>query len=62
MHDIVDLRFHDLRHEALSRLGEDGYTVPQIQQVSLHESWDSLRRYVNMPARRGERVEFTPRR
>lgn len=55
---IVDLRFHDLRHEALSRLGEDGLTVPQIQQVSLHHSWDSLRRYVNMPARRGERVEF----
>ncbi|MCE7521935.1 tyrosine-type recombinase/integrase [Alloalcanivorax xenomutans] len=58
---IVDLRFHDLRHEALSRLGEDGYTVPQIQQISLHESWDSLRRYVNMPARRGERVEFRGR-
>ncbi|MAX54459.1 MAG: integrase [Alcanivoracaceae bacterium] len=55
---IVDLRFHDLRHEALSRLGEDGLTVPQIQQVSLHQSWDSLRRYVNMPARRGERVEW----
>ncbi|MCG8393322.1 MAG: tyrosine-type recombinase/integrase [Pseudomonadales bacterium] len=56
--EIADLRFHDLRHEALSRLGEDGLTVPQIQQVSLHQSWDSLRRYVNMPARRGERVEF----
>lgn len=55
---IVDLRFHDLRHEALSRLGEDGLTVPQLQQVSLHQSWDSLRRYVNMPARRGERLEF----
>ena len=55
---IVDLRFHDLRHEALSRLGEDGLTVPQLQQVSLHRSWDSLRRYVNMPARRGERLEF----
>lgn len=58
---IVDLRFHDLRHEALSRLAEDGYTIPQLQQVSLHESWDSLRRYVNLPARRGERVEFQPR-
>jgi integrase len=56
---IVDLRFHDLRHEALSRLGEDGLTVPQLQQVSLHHSWDSLRRYVNMPARRGERFEFS---
>lgn len=55
---IVDLRFHDLRHEGLSRLAEDGFTVPQIQQVSLHESWDSLRRYVNMPARRMERLEF----
>lgn len=36
---IKDLRFHDLRHEGCSRLGEDGYTIPQIQQVSMHESW-----------------------
>lgn len=55
---IKDLRFHDLRHEGCSRLGEDGLTIPQIQQVSLHESWGSLQRYVNMPPLRLRRVEF----
>lgn len=57
---IRDLRFHDLRHEALSRLAEDGATIPQIQQVSLHESWGSLQIYVNVPAKRQRRVDFTP--
>lgn len=57
---IRDLRFHDLRHEALSRLAEDGATIPQIQQVSLHESWNSLQIYVNVPAKRLRRVDFTP--
>lgn len=45
---IEDLRFHDLRHETLSRLAEDGATIPELQQVSLHESWSSLSVYVNM--------------
>lgn len=57
---IRDLRFHDLRHEALSRLAEDGATIPQIQQVSLHESWGSLQIYVNVPAKRQRRVNFSP--
>jgi integrase len=57
---IRDLRFHDLRHEALSRLAEDGATISQIQQVSLHESWGSLQIYVNVPAKRLRRVVFTP--
>jgi integrase len=56
--DIKNLRFHDLRHEGCSRLGEDAYTIPQIQQVSLHESWGSLQRYVNMPPVRARRVDF----
>lgn len=55
---IKDLRFHDLRHEGCSRLGEEGCTIPQIQQVSLHESWGSLQRYVNMPPVRARRVDF----
>jgi integrase len=57
---IDDLHWHDLRHEACSRLAEDGWTVPQIQQVSLHESWSSLQRYVNLKGRPAERVEFDP--
>ena len=54
---VEDLHFHDLRHEGCSRLAEDGLTIPAIQQVSLHESWSSLQRYVNLRAV-GERVEF----
>lgn len=57
---IDDLRFHDLRHEAASRLAEDGATIPEIQQVTLHESWSSLQVYVNMKVRRQRRVDFTP--
>lgn len=55
---IDDLHFHDLRHEGCSRLAEDGWSIPQIQQVSLHESWSSLQVYVNMRRRKTARVEF----
>lgn len=51
------MRFHDLRHEGITRLAEDGLTIPQIQQVSLHESWESLRRYVNL-THRDDRLDF----
>lgn len=55
---IANLRFHDLRHEGLSRLAEDGWTIPQIQQVSLHKSWGSLSIYVNMRPVRGQRLDY----
>lgn len=54
---IKDLRFHDLRHEAVTRLAEDGATIPQIQRITLHDSWGSLQRYVNL-RRRGGRLDF----
>ena len=54
---IEDLRFHDLRHEAATRLAEDGLTIPQIQRVTLHDSWGSLQRYVNI-RRRADRLDF----
>lgn len=49
---IQDLRFHDLRHEGCTRLAEAGLTIPQIQQVSLHDSWGSLERYVSVRKRK----------
>ena len=55
---IEDLHFHDLRHEGCSRLAEAGWTIPEIQQVSLHESWGSLQIYVNRRPRQTARVEF----
>lgn len=54
---IEDLRFHDLRHEAASRYAEDGFTIPQLQTITLHDSWSSLKRYVNLK-KRGQRLEF----
>ena len=45
---IDDLHFHDLRHEATSRLFERGLSIQQVQQVTLHSSWKTLQRYVNL--------------
>jgi integrase len=48
MLEIDDLRFHDLRHEATSRLFEAGYSIPEVQLFTLHRSWATLQRYVNL--------------
>ena len=46
--EIEDLRFHDLRHEGVSRLFETGRTIPQAAAVSGHRSWSSLKRYAHL--------------
>lgn len=45
---IDDLHFHDLRHEATSRLFEAGYSIEQVAMVTLHESWEDLKRYTQI--------------
>jgi integrase len=45
---IKDLRFHDLRHEATSRLFERGYSIQEVCQFTLHESWGTLKRYTHL--------------
>lgn len=45
---IQDLRFHDLRHEATSRLFERGYSIQEVAQFTLHESWATLKRYTHL--------------
>ncbi len=45
---IEDLRFHDLRHEATSRLFEAGLSIPQVALVTGHKDWKMLRRYTNL--------------
>jgi integrase len=45
---INDLRFHDLRHEGISRLFEMGRTIPQVAAISGHRSWTSLKRYTHI--------------
>lgn len=45
---IEDLRFHDLRHDAISRLFEYGYSIPEVARVSGHKSWKHLQRYTQI--------------
>ncbi len=47
---IKDLHWHDLRHEACSRLAELGWTIQQIQIVSGHKTLQSLQRYMHIRA------------
>lgn len=42
---IEDLTFHDMRHEAASRLFEMGWTIPHVAAVTGHKTWQSLQRY-----------------
>lgn len=44
---IEDLHFHDLRHEAISRLFELGLTVPEVASISGHRTLSQLMRYAH---------------
>jgi integrase len=48
---ILDLRFHDLRHEGVSRLFEQGYRIEQVAVVSGHRDWKMLARYTQIRAK-----------
>ena len=48
MAGVVDLRFHDLRHDGISRLFELNWGIPQVARVSGHIDWNSLRRYTHL--------------
>jgi len=45
---IVDLHFHDLRHEGTSRLFEAGFAIQQVALVTGHKDWKMLRRYTHL--------------
>lgn len=45
---IVDLHFHDLRHEGISRLFEADWDIPQVAAVSGHRDWKMLQRYTHL--------------
>ena len=47
---LENLRFHDLRHEALSRFFEKGLNVPQVASISGHKDYRMLARYVHIEA------------
>ncbi|EJL93513.1 site-specific recombinase XerD [Herbaspirillum sp. CF444] len=48
---IEDVRFHDLRHEGVSRLFEQGYQIHQVALVSGHKDWKMLARYTQIRAK-----------
>jgi integrase len=47
---LRDLRFHDLRHEAISRLFEKGLGTMDVSSMSGHKSLSMLRRYTHVDA------------
>ena len=44
---LVDLRFHDLRHEAISRMFEKGLNHMEVSSISGHKSLLILRKYTH---------------
>jgi integrase len=47
---ITALRFHDLRHEAVSRLFERGLNVIEVSSISGHKELRMLKRYTHLSA------------
>jgi len=47
---IEDLRWHDLRHEACSRLVEKGLNSMKIASISGHKTLQMLKRYTHLKA------------
>jgi integrase len=45
---IPDLHLHDMRHEGISRMFEDGLEIQHVSLVSGHKSWQHLKRYTNL--------------
>ena len=48
--NIRDLRFHDLRHEAISRFFEIGLNIPEVALISGHRDYRMLQRYTHLKA------------
>jgi len=45
---IAGLTFHDLRHEAITRLFEKGLSIPQVAGISGHSDYRMLARYTHL--------------
>jgi integrase len=48
--DIPGVRFHDLRHEATSRLFEKGLNLMEVAAITGHKTLDMLKRYTHLRA------------
>ncbi len=47
---LADIRFHDLRHEAVSRFVEAGFSDQEVSAISGHKSMQMLKRYTHLRA------------
>lgn len=47
---LADLHFHDLRHEAISRLAEAGLSDQKVSAISGHKGMQMLKRYTHLRA------------
>jgi len=47
---IENLRFHDLRHEATTRLFEKGLNIMEVASITGHKDLRMLRRYTHLKA------------
>lgn len=47
---LIDFTFHDLRHEAVSRLVEGGLSDQEVSAISGHKSMQMLKRYTHLRA------------
>lgn len=45
---VSQARIRLVWHEATSRLFEAGYTIVEVQQFTLHEDWNVLKRYTHL--------------
>ena len=45
---ITDLRLHDMRHEATSRLFERGFTLMEVASITGHKTLAMLKRYTHL--------------
>lgn len=48
--NVAGVRFHDLRHEATSRLFEKGLNVMEVAAITGHKTLDMLKRYTHLRA------------
>jgi integrase len=48
--NVIGVRFHDLRHEATSRLFEKGLNVMEVAAITGHKTLDMLKRYTHLRA------------
>ena len=53
---LKDIRFHDLRHEAISRLFDRGLTTPEVALLSGHKTVSQLFRYAHADIGRVSRL------